>query len=153
VLAQWRDELLKFLESGGPAYQAESLHVLIDSLIADAMESEVEATALQAYLAAVLEVPGGVIANTGRQLWRLGLFRDDTLLGGTLGARLEMNRDTVDLITYPPEGPAAQRQLQRLESSQSPVAKAALDYRKTLDVKHLREIDLGDLRSILESGD
>ena len=149
VLRDWEEALNQHVDRA--EYPSDRLRDLIGVLMDDAVEGRMEATAIEGYLEATLSSETGVIARAGAELWRLGLMADAELLSlGNLSARLGLNRATVDLLAFEPDGPAEERQIGRLNGSSAPVAKTARAYRDSLESSLLQQIELTDLRTVLE---
>src|SRR5437667_1354932 len=65
-------------------------------------------------------------------------------------SRLALNRQTVDLLTYPPDTASEAKRLDRLQRSASAMAAAARRYVETLDLQDLARLDLTSVRKILD---
>ncbi|MGH7705195.1 MAG: FtsK/SpoIIIE domain-containing protein [Candidatus Dormibacteria bacterium] len=150
VVRTWTLQLRIYVDAAGAEYQAKPLRDLLDYLLEEAANARVDAVELEPYLASVLEVPGTVITNAGSHLWRLGLLPDSELLGGTYRARLALNRETVDLLTYPPDSQADTRRVARIQDGASPEAAALRRYAASLERADLAPLDLGAVRSLLD---
>ena len=78
------------------------------------------------------------------------LLPDDALLGGSFRSRLALNRQTVDLLTYPPDTASDAKRLDRLQRSASAMAAAAKRYVQSQDPQDLARLDLTSVRKILD---
>jgi len=150
IVTVWAGQLRSHLDASGSDYQAEPLRHLFEHLLVEAADDKLDAPELERYIAAVLQETNKVIAAAGTQLWRIGLLPDEALLGGSFRARLLLNRQTVDLLTYPPDTASDAKRLLRLQQSASAMAVAARRYTETLDLKDLARLDLMAVRKILD---
>jgi hypothetical protein len=150
IVETWAHQLRTYLDAAGSEYQSVPLRDLIEYLLDQTSEDKLDAPELEQYLIAVLKSTGRVIAAAGAELWRIGLLPDEELLGGKFRSRLALNRQTVDLLTYPADSAADAKRLVRLQQSGSAVAILARHYAATLDRHDLAELDLSAIRLILD---
>lgn len=151
VFSYWRGEIAVWMnEAGFP----EPVQALVASLFDRLDEGEIDAPGFDLYLRVALEDTEGAFDRLRAETWRIGLLSDTRLLDA--GASQEVVAENLEvrrLLDSPNETKADLGRLERLREAAdegNASAKAALAYRESQDPEHLKDVDLADLRPVLQ---
>ena len=122
---------------------------LVEALFERAAQADIDAISLDQYLTGLPE-KDEAIESLRDDLWKLSLIPDRRAMDtGLTKQRLSTNLEIRELLTSSADTQADARKIQRLKESSAKSAKAALEFRETLDRNALQDCDLEELENIL----